>query len=364
MRQPIQFHWRLIQGGEPDQVSRSRQLELDKVALPDLPLQKRFCAAAEEAGIESLLTDISYGKPDPLLLASHIIPHTEQIKFLVAIKSGIISPTYFVQQVNTFAAAHEGRILLNVVAGHSPVEQEYYGDFLPHDERYARTHEFLHICNALWHDSKPFDFDGNYYKIRNGQIRTPYTSPNRKAPYIFVAGGSQAAIDLAIAEGDCWMRLADIPSRIAADAQPAINHGIEVGLRMAIIARDTKEEAVSAAYQLLENVDVQIDEKGKEKSFVTKSDSVMMRKMYELASEEWLTPWLWTGAVKTFGAPTIAMVGTPDELSDAIMEYRKAGITQYIFSGWPKQKEMTYFGQKVLPLVRKKEQHIQQKAFV
>lgn len=352
----IQFHWRLLQGGEPRNVSRSRQLELDSVARPDVKAQAEFCANAEAAGMEAMLTDISYGKPDPLMLASSIVPFTESIKFLVAIRSGMISPTYFVQQVNTFSAFTNGRILLNIVAGHSPKEQGYYGDFLPHDERYARTEEFLAVCHAFWRGDGPVNFDGNYYKIVDGQIRTPFVSPDRSHPYLFVAGGSEASRRVAITQGDCWMRLPDTPERIKEDAQPVLQAGKEVGLRLSIIARDTKEEAVTAAYKLVEGVDVTLNEKGKEKNFVKGSDSVMMMKMYETArSKEWLTPWLWTGAVRTFGAPTIAMVGTPEEISDAIMEYREAGITQYIFSGWPKEEEMIYFGKKVLPLVREKE---------
>ena len=352
MSKPIEFHWRLIQGGEGGGLSRSLQLETDSVALPDVAAQAAFCQKAEQAGMESLLTDISYGKPDPLLLASSIVPHTEKIKFLVAIRSSLISPTYFVQQVNTFSAFSNGRILLNVVAGHSPQEQGYYGDFLPHDERYARTEEFLAICNAFWDNSGPVNFNGQYYKIVDGRIRTPFVAEHRDRPYTFIGGGSDAARNLAISQGSCWMRLPDTPEKIKADAQPVLAAGKEVGLRLSIFSRKTKKEAIEAAYQFVGKLNHTNKEGSKEKKFVNTSDSVMMSKMYDMAEKEWLTPWLWTGAVRTHGAPAIAFIGTPEEIADAIMLYKEAGVTQYIISGWPKTEEMIFFGKEIIPLVR------------
>ncbi|HEY7547022.1 MAG TPA: alkanesulfonate monooxygenase, partial [Blastocatellia bacterium] len=68
------------------------------------------------------------------------------------------------------------------------------------------------------------------------------------------------------------------------------------------------------------------------------------------------TPTLWTGAVRYYGSPAIALVGTPEEIASAIIEYKKTGITQFIFSGWPKLDEMIYFGKEVLPLIRRKEE--------
>ena len=351
----IKFHWRLVQGGEPDSVSRARQFELSSVTLPDIDRQVSFARHAEKAGIDSLLTDVSYGKPDPILLSSSIITHTDKIKFLVALRSGMTTPTFFVQQMNTFSALHQGRLLLNIVAGHSPDEMAYYGDHLDHDERYDRTEEFLAICNAFWHEDEPVNFKGKYYHIIEGKIGTPYVSDARRAPYIFIAGSSDNAKKLAISQGDCWMRMPDLPEVIQKEGRSVLESGKDIGLRLSIICRDSKEEAVQAAYNLLNGVDVKNRESQKENRFVKNSDSIMMKKMYEISEDEWITPWLWTGAIRTFGGPTIAMVGTPEELSDAIMEYKAVGVSQFIFSGWPKLGEMKYFGEKVLPLVRRKE---------
>lgn len=351
----IQFHWMLIQGGETKGLTRAQQLEVDDVAYPDLMAQAIHSNLAEELGFESLLVDFNYGRPDPLMLAAGLAPNTKKIKFLVAIRSGLSNPTYFTQQVNTFASMYQGRILLNIVAGHSPKEQAYYGDFLPHDERYARTEEFLAICNTFWHGEQPFDYEGKYFKVKNAQLRTQYKAPSRKAPYLFIAGGSQTAIDLTISQGDCWMRLGDTPEKVKERALPVLEKGKEVGLRLSCIIRDTKKEAMDAAYNFVSQNHI----KGfgnKENQFINNTDSVSMKEMYKKSSTEWLTPWLWTGAVRTNGASSICLVGTPLEIAKAMMEYKRAGITQYILSGWPTQEEMIRFGKKVIPLIRELEQ--------
>ena len=84
-----------------------------------------------------------------------------------------------------------------------------------------------------------------------------------------------------------------------------------------------------------------------------KSDSVNVRTTYARAGEsEWLTPWLWTGAVRTHGAPCIAIVGSPREIAEGVEEFVDAGVSQFILAGWPKLESMEFFGEEVLPLIR------------
>ncbi len=352
INKPVQFHWLLVQGGETKGFTRAQQLEVDAVAYPEVEVQAAYSNKAGALGYESLLVDFSYGKPDSLMMSAGIAPFTKKIKFLVAIKSNMSNPTYFTQQVNTFSSMFQGRILLNVVAGHSPKEQGYYGDFLPHDERYARTEEFLAVCNKIWHTQKPFDFEGKYFQIKKAQLRTKFKSPDRKAPFIFIAGGSKAAIELAIRQGDCWMRLADTPEKVKAAAKEVLASGKEVGLRLSIVMRETKEAAIAAAHKIVYS-EVGQSYNNKENKFVQNTDSVSMKKMYEMSNKkEWLTPCLWTGAVRTRGASAICLVGTPKEIAQTLMEYKEAGVTQFIMSGWPTETEMVQFGKKVIPLVR------------
>jgi alkanesulfonate monooxygenase len=323
--------------------------------LPDLEAQISFCRSAQEAGIDSLLTDFGFSKPDPILLVAALGMATKNINFIIAYRSGLLCPTIFVQQLNTLSALINGRFSLNIVAGHSPQEQRYYGDYLPHDERYARTDELLSICHSLWKHNGDVTFSGKYYKLENARLNTPFVSRERSSPEIFIGGSSPDAQRLAINHGTCWMRIGDAPEKVRPEILPALKAGIEVGLRMAIIARPTREEAIDAAHSLIEGLDVEAKDEEKEKEFVRNSDSVSVKAVYGLETE-WLTPYLWTGAVRYIGGAAIALVGSPEEIASAIMEYRGIGITQFIFSGWPKLDEMTYFGKEILPLIRRKEQ--------
>jgi len=343
----LKFHWRLPFGGERPGAAPPAPAQ---IGLPDLEAQIAFCRQAEEWGIDSLLTDFGYGKPDSILLAAALGLATSRIKFIIAYRSGLIAPASFVQQLNTLSALINGRFSLNIVAGFSPEEQRSYGDFLGHDERYERTNEFLAVCRAFWEAEGPVNFEGRHYRIENGKLSTPFVSPDRKFPEIFAAGSSPPARKLAIERGTCWMRLADAPERLRAETLP-MSGQVEVGLRLSVITRPTREEAVSAAYALVEGG----GNGRKQAQFAGGSDSVSINATYDLAEVEWLTPTLWTGAVRPYGATAIALVGTPEEVASALIEYQNIGVSQFILSGWPKLDEMVRFGRDVLPLVREME---------
>ena len=128
----------------------------------------------------------------------------------------------------------------------------------------------------------------------------------------------------------------------------------EVGLRLSCIVRPTRREAIDAARALLETPSAR-RRRASETSFVKGSDAESMRRTYDLGEQEWLTPRLWSGAVQTLGATSIAFLGTPEEVADEIWRFRNAGISQFILHGWPKREEMLNFCREVLPLVRQRE---------
>jgi alkanesulfonate monooxygenase len=138
--------------------------------------------------------------------------------------------------------------------------------------------------------------------------------------------------------------------------RPVLDHGTQVGLLTSIIARPTREEALAVAATLVTSVGGEA--RVVHQQFAARVDSEGFRTVYEMAqaNSEWITPWLWTGAVPYLGAPSIALVGSFEEIADAIMVCKECGITQFLFMGWPDREEMDYFGSGVLPLVRAHEQ--------
>jgi alkanesulfonate monooxygenase len=316
---------------------------------PDMPGWVRFAQAAEACGIESVLMSFGNYEPDTLLSACALGRATEKLKFIAAYRLGLMQPTLFVQQINTLSNLIDGRIALNIIAGSSPAEQRGYGDFLAHDDRYARADEFLAICRAFWADAEPVDFEGQYYRVEGGRLHTPFTAPDRRMPELYVAGQSGGAEQLALIHGTCWMRIADIPDKLRPAAARAREYGVELGLRLCVICRPTRNEAIAAA-EALRGDEATLR---KVREFVHASDSQTLKQALALAEgPQWPHGCLWFGLVPSFGSSAVTLVGTPEDIVEILLEYREIGVTQFIVAGWPKLEEMRIFGREVLPRVR------------
>src|SRR5688572_2191498 len=156
----LRFHWMFPKGGEvamktAQETSRVLTTKnLSPAALPDMAGWVRFAGCAEEAGIESVLLSFSRYEPDTFSIACAMGLATTKLKFIAAYRTGLMQPATFVQQLNTLSGLIDGRVALNIVAGSSTEEQRGYGDFLDHDERYARADEFLDICHAFWRNNE------------------------------------------------------------------------------------------------------------------------------------------------------------------------------------------------------------------
>ena len=164
-------------GRDEDFPETSRVLtteSLSPAALPDMEGWVKFARSAEDAGIESVLLSFSRYEPDTILIACAIGRATTKLKTIVAYRMGLMQPTTFVQQINTLSGLIGGRVALNVVAGSSMAEQRGYGDFLEHDERYARADEFLASAMPTGRTMVKLTSTGKYCHIEGGKISTPF----------------------------------------------------------------------------------------------------------------------------------------------------------------------------------------------
>jgi len=320
--------------------------ETSPAARPDLEGWLHFSRLAQEVGIESVLISYSRYEPEPLLTACAIGHAVNKLKFIVAFRSGLMLPTSFVQQINTLSSLIQGRVAVNIVAGSSTAEQHGYGDFLLHDERYERTEEFLRVCNSFWRSKDEVDFEGKYYRVEKAKLNTPFCPQHRSSPEIYVSGHSERSEALAYSQGTCWLRVADTPEKL----QPAVARmrarGIEICLRLCLVCRSSREEAVRAVESLL-------PADSSESTIALKDDSSMYREGARISRDEyWLNRGLWTGLVPHYGPVWTTLLGTSRELADAFLAYKRIGVTQFIISGWPEVDEMLRFGSDVLPLIR------------
>lgn len=352
----LRFHWSLPGSGVKNKL-RGAHARAGFDPMADLPAQQDFCVRAEAAGIDSVLLPIGFQRPDPITLAGVFGAATKQLTFMVAARTGIVSPTYFVQQINTVSAISGGRVSINVVLGHTSAELRYYGDFLDHDERYRRTDEFWTICEALWRKEFPVDFSGEFLTVEGARINNHFVAPERTKPEVYFSGSSGLAVQTAIKHGDSMLCIAEPPEDLAERIKPALDQGIGAAMICTMISRPTREEAVQEAY----GIAAAAGEQGRAVQRTWRKETVESEgfaRAYALSEREsaWATPYLWSGLVPYMGPPSVAMVGGPDEITEAIFEYRRVGVTQFLFQGRPDLETMVFFGEEILPRIRRREE--------
>ena len=118
------------------------------------------------------------------------------------------------------------------------------------------------------------------------------------------------------------------------------------------------EEAVGAMQALLPPEEIE----KQERKILASSDSQTLKDALSAADQVgWMNRNLYAGLVPFYGSSAITLIGTPQDLAQAFMEYKEIGVTQFIIAGWPKLEEMMIFGREVLPLVREAEQEFHAK---
>jgi alkanesulfonate monooxygenase len=324
---------------------------------PDIEYLAQIARSAEQLGFEAVLTPTGSWCEDAWMTASALLSETERLKFLVAVRPGLVPPTLAAQQTATLQRFSEGRVLLNVVSGGDDAEQRRFGDWLSHDERYARTREFLEIVNAIWREES-VDYSGQHYKVEDARALAP---PN-PLPQIYFGGSSAAALPIAARYVDVYLTWGEPPQAAAAKIAKvralaeARGRTIRFGIRLHTISRDTSAAAWAVANDLVSELsDEQI---AKQTALHAKSESEGQRRMTALHSgrvdQLEIYPNLWAGVGLVRGGAGTALVGSHEEVANLIYEYHSLGFDEFILSGYPHLEEAHWFAEGVLPLVKLK----------
>ncbi|MEU4564172.1 LLM class flavin-dependent oxidoreductase [Actinoplanes sp. NPDC023936] len=313
----------------------------------------QIARSAEQLGFVGALTPTGAWCEDAWLTTAMLTEVTERLKFLVAFRPGLVSPTLAAQMASTFQRLSGGRLLLNVVTGGESHEQRQFGDFLDKDARYARTGEFLSIINRLLR-GETVTHEGEHLRVENAVLsRVPETRPA-----IYFGGSSQAAGPVAAEHADVYLTWGEPPAKVAEKLAwiRTLKPDMRCGIRLHVITRDTAEEAWAEAARLLRNVseeDIAAVQAG-----LNRSESVGQRRMLELhgGNRDGLvvSPNLWAGVGLVRGGAGTALVGSHTEVADRIEEYAALGIGEFILSGYPHLEEAYWFGEGVLPELRRR----------
>jgi alkanesulfonate monooxygenase len=348
----MEFHWFLPTAGDGHGITGGGQAGSTMVTErpPDLGYLSLVARAAEQLGFTGVLTPTGTFCEDAWLTTAALLTGTSTLKFLVAFRPGLVSPTLAAQMASTYQRISGGRLLLNVVTGGESGEQRRFGDWLDHDQRYARTAEFLQVLRGAW-SGEPFAFTGEHYRIEGATTRLP---PD-PVPPVFFGGSSPPALRVAAAHADTYLTWGEPPDAVAAklDAVRALTaRKLTYGIRLHVITRDTAEQAWAAARALLDRVPAAAVDAARERFARTESEG--QRRMARLAGGDSLevSPNLWAGFGLVRPGAGTALVGSHAEVAERIAEYHALGIDHFILSGQPHLEEAYRFGEGVLPLLK------------
>lgn len=305
---------------------------------------KQIAQAVDNLGYTGVLIPTGKTCEEGFIVASSLIGETKNLKYLVAVRPGLMSSSFAARLSATLDRFSNGRLLINVVAGGDPVELAGEGLFLDHDERYRLTDEFLTIWRSLFTE-EAVDFEGDHLKVEGGQL--PYPTVQKPYPPLYFGGSSPIAMEVAAKHIDAYLTWGEPPAQVAEKIKKmralAQQQGrtIKFGIRLHVIVRRTEEEAWQAANDLIQYVDDETIRQA-QKMF-GRMDSEGQRRMAELHKGDRtkleISPNLWAGVglVRT-GAGT-ALVGDADTVAARIKEYADLGIETFILSGYPHLEE-------------------------
>src|SRR6476660_7991931 len=311
----MKFHWFLpTNGGDGRQVvSGGHGVSHGAGGRPaSVPYLGQIARSAEQLGFEAALTPTGAWCEDAWLTTAMLAPLSERLKFLVAFRPGMTSPTLAAQMATTFQNLSGGRLLLNVVTGGEDHEQRAYGDFLGKEERYERCDEFLAIVRALW-AGETVDFDGKHLKVEGARLQAlPGTLPE-----IYFGGSSPAAGTVAARHADVYLTWGEPPAAVAEKVAwirrlaEAEGRTVRFGIRLHTITRDTAGEAWDEADRLLAAIDDATIESVQ--AGLARSESEGQRRMCELhrggRGELAVSPNPWAGVALVRGGAGSALVG-------------------------------------------------------
>ncbi len=174
-----------------------------------LPYLKQVAQAADSLGYHGVLIPTGRSCEDSWVVASALAPLTERLRFLVAIRPGIVSPTVSARMAATLDRLSGGRLLINVVTGGDPDENRGDGIHLGHAERYELTDEFLRVWRRVL-QGEAVDFHGKHIHVENAKAL--YPPLQRPYPPLYFGGSSEAAhelageqVDVYLTWGGCWL---------------------------------------------------------------------------------------------------------------------------------------------------------------
>jgi alkanesulfonate monooxygenase len=324
----------------------------------DLEYLRHHARAHENAGFDRVLIASGPGGADSLQIAAFAASQTERLGFMIAHRPGIWSPTAAARAFATLDQTTGGRIRLHAITGITAEPQE--GDYLAEKaERYARTDEYLQIVKLLWTSEEPFSFDGRYFQIKDAF--SPVKPLQKPHIPISFGGASPAAYDVGVRHADLYgiwgEPLADAKEHIAtihAAAQKAGVASPRISLSVRLILGQTEELAWQRAEEILAQI---------HQNPMFQAGSPWSKRQTSVAGKRLLAAAargdrhdraLWMPTATAVGAygDTTALVGTPETVVAALLDYVDLGVTTFLNRGYDPLYDTVDYGRWIIPAVQ------------
>jgi alkanesulfonate monooxygenase len=283
------------------------------------------------------------------------------MRFLVAVRPGLVSPTLAARMAATFDRLSNGRILINVVTGGDPVELAGDGLFVDHDTRYKITDEFLTIWRSVLANEGEVNFEGEQLRVRGAKVLFP--AVQNPYPTLYFGGSSEGALDVAAKHVDYYLTWGEPPEQVKEKLAKARNYAyakygreLKFGIRLHIIVRESEEEAWRDAERLISQVTDKTVALAQQT--MARQDSVGQQRMLALQKlsgptrarkDLEISPNLWAGVGLVRSGAGTALVGSVENVVKRMKEYAQLGIDTFIFSGYPHLEEAYRTAELLLP---------------
>lgn len=327
---------------------------------------RQIAIAADSLGYEGVLLPTGRSCEDSWVVAASLIADTRRLKFLVALRPGLVAPVQSARMAATLDRLSGGRLIVNLVTGGDPEELAGDGQFLDHTQRYEQSAEFLQIWRevlARSHDGEALDHVGTHLRVEGAKLLYPPIS--RPYPQVFFGGSSGPAHELAAEQVDTYLTWGEPPAAVAAKLADvkarAARHGrtLSYGIRLHVIVRETEDEAWRAAGELISHLAPATVAAAQAK--FAAMDSEGQRRMAALHGGRFdasnpragleIAPNLWSGVGLVRGGAGTALVGNPEQVATRIREYAELGLEYFVLSGYPHLEEAHRFAELVFPLL-------------
>ncbi len=308
---------------------------------------KRLAQRSEEIGFDlTLIAELNLNdikgveaaSLDAWSTAAALAAVTERIELMVAVRPTFHLPALLAKQAANIDHISNGRLTLNVVSSWWAGEARKYGvTFEEHDDRYARTREWLDVLDGTWKQDH-FSYSGKYYRIEDNVLEPKPVSKPR--PTLYAGGESPAAKELIAEKCDAYLMHGDPPDRVGEKIRDLrerrAKHDLpplKFGVAGYGVVRETQREAEDEVRRI---TDVQQSAAG----YANYQEWLAGTQLEQRVSLE-------DYSVSNRGLRS-GLVGTPEQVAERLAEFEKAGVDLVLLQFSPQLEEMEQFAKRII----------------